>query len=250
MTTSTSLSTQTITSLLSFPFRGEGWQKKLLVAGLLSLAGMFTLGIASLFVLGYIARLMRTMIHAGDEAHLPEWDAWGELFLDGLKIAAAIFIYTLPVLLLFTGGYIFMLLPSVLGAASSSEEVLGVAFMLSFGAYWLLFGLSMLLSMLLWFILPPAIAHLVDRQSFTAAFSPRRWFPILRRNLGGFIVAYLLLTGLLGMVYMAYTLLIFTFVLCFLAPLILLLLSVYILLAGAALVAQAYRDGKSRLEAA
>jgi hypothetical protein len=55
MTTSTSLTSQSISTLLSFPFRGEGWQKKLLIAGLLSLAGMFTLGIASWFVVGYAA---------------------------------------------------------------------------------------------------------------------------------------------------------------------------------------------------
>jgi hypothetical protein len=143
-----------------------------------------------------------------------------------------------------------MILPVILASGSESEELITSVILLGYGLFWVLFGFSMLLSILLWFILPPAIAHLVDRRAFTAAFSPRRWYPILRANMAGFVVAYILLLGLFGLIYIVYTLLIFTFILCFIAPLILLLLSVYIYLAGAALIAQAYRDGKLRLEAA
>ena len=250
MSTSQPVTTQSLTTLLSFPFRGAGWEKKLLVAALLSLAGMFTFGISQLFVIGYAARVMRKMIHDGGEPQLPDWDDWGGLILDGFKIAIAGGIYTLPVILSFTVGYIGMFMPIFLDAARGSDEFIGGAFLLSFGLFWLLFSLGMLLSILIGFILPPAIAHLVDRQSFTAAFSPRRWWPILRANLGGFAVMYIMLLGLFGVIYVVYTLLMFTFVLCFLAPFIMLALSVYLILASAALVAQAYREGKGRLETA
>lgn len=240
--------TASLSDLFVFPFQGKDWALKLLIAVVLSILGALFLFIPSIFVFGYLARLMRRVI-AGQPPELPDWNEWGELFVTGLKVAAAGLIYSLPSLLFMGIGYTAMLLPSFapLVEQSGSGEALAALLISGMFAGWCLLGVGVIFWLAALVLLPVAVAHLVARDSFLAAFSVREWWPVLRANLGGFLVAFLLVLGLFGLVYFAYTILFLTIVLCFLAPLVLLAFSVYQLLVGGALYADAYREGAARM---
>jgi hypothetical protein len=190
---------------------------------------------------------MRRITQENAEPQLPEWDDWGKLFVDGLKLTAAGLIYALPVILLFMLGYAFYFLPALLSMVPDSEDFIGPLFLIGMGSGWCLFGISMLLSLFLLFIVPAALAHLVSEDSFAAAFHFSSWWAIFRAGFGNFFVASLIMLGLLGILYMVYVALFFTLVLCWLAPFILIGMAAYIALVYFALVAQAYRSGRDQL---
>ena len=240
--------TASLSELFVFPFRGKDWAMKLLIAIAISVLGVLLLFIPSIFVFGYLARLMRRVI-AGHAPELPAWEEWGELFTSGLKVFAAGLIYSLPCLLFIGMGYTAMLLPSFapLVEQPGSGEELAALLISGMLAGWCALGFGVMFWLATLFILPVAATHLVAQDSFTAAFRVREWWRLLRANLGGFLVAFLLVLGLFGLMYFAYTILFLTIVLCFLAPLALVVFSVYQLLVGGALYADAYREAAARL---
>jgi hypothetical protein len=239
--------TASLSDLFVFPFRGKDWAMKLLIAVALSVLGALLLFIPSVFVFGYLARLMRRVI-AGHPPELPAWEEWWELFASGLKVTAAGLIYSLPSLMFIGIGYTAMLLPSFapLVEQPGSGEDLAVLLVSGMFAGWCALGVGVLFWLAALFVLPVAIAHLVARDSFMAAFSVRELWQVLRANLAGFLVAFLLVLGLFGLMYFAYTILFLTIVLCILAPLVLVVFSVYQLLVGGALYADAYREAVAR----
>ena len=85
--------------LFRFPLDDPRWKNKAVIGGLLVLLGSF---IYPLFlpVYGYAVRIMRQTIE-GRQASLPEWDDWGELWLDGLRYFAVILGYLLPVFIIY-----------------------------------------------------------------------------------------------------------------------------------------------------
>jgi hypothetical protein len=48
---------------------------------------------------------MHAIIVEKEPPSLPNWDGWGSLFTDGLKVFGISFIYSLPFLVLFFGGF-------------------------------------------------------------------------------------------------------------------------------------------------
>jgi hypothetical protein len=240
--------TASLSELFIFPFQGKNWAVKLLIAFALSVLGVLTFFVPSLFVLGYLARLMR-QVSAGWTAELPEWDNWGELFVDGLKVAFTALIYSLPSLACMAVAYLSMLTPAFLPlfAQTGEEEVLALLVTGGSFAGLCLMGAAMLVWLATIVLMPVAVTHLIARDSLSAAFQVRDWWRVLRANLGGFLVAFLLMLGLFMLTYFVYNVLFLTIVLCFLAPLAIVLFSVYQLLVGGALYAAAYWEATSRL---
>lgn len=236
-----------VADFLTFPFRGPKWQLKLLIAVLLGLGGMFTFFITTLFLSGYFVRLMRRIISEDAEPLLPDWYDWGRLFIDGLRLTAASLIYSLPLIILFSLGYASYFVPVLMSTSAETDEVVALAVLMGMGAGWCLFGIGMLLTAFLMFILPAALAHLARENSFAAAFHIRSWWTVFRRSFWEFVVAAVVLLGLVGLLSLVYNAFIFTLLLCWLAPFVLVVLMTYTSLVYFALVAQAYRDGMDRL---
>jgi hypothetical protein len=104
----------------------------------------------------------------------------------------------------------------------------------------------MLLAMVLNFFIVAASAHMVAMDSFAAAFRVSEWWPVLRANLVGFIISWLLTMAFSYIVALAYQLLTITVVLCCLAPVVSFLATFYQSLIIYALFAIAYREGQDR----
>ena len=238
--------------VLAYPFRDPRWGNKLLVGSAVMLAGFIVPVVPGLFVMGYFARILRQAIAAG-EWRLPEWDEWGQMLTDGLKLFGVSLVYSLPAIVLIMVASGLWLAPTFLPlfASTADESQVGPLVAGMFGAMalgWVLMGLATLLGLVALLFLPPAMAHMVAKGPFGAAFRVKEWWRILRANWAGFALAYVIAAGLAMAAYSATTVLYMTLVLCFLMPFVLAPLEVYVVMIAGAVFGEAYRTGEESLK--
>jgi len=238
--------------LFTFPFRDPAWKNKLFIGSLIALAGFVLLFIPWIFLYGYTARIMRRIIVENGEPYLPEWDDWNRLFTDGLRLWCAILVIVSPFILLMLVGYGFMVIPQLVfgivessnQSASSSWALLPIIGMVVF---WIFLGISMVGSVILGVMMPASSGYLIAKNQFTAAFRINEWWPIFRANLGGFIMAYIILMGASFLVNFAFQILYFTIIFCCLMPFAMSAFTMYFTTIWGTLMAQTYRTGVNKL---
>ena len=249
----TSTTTQQLQDVFAFPFKDPDWFKKLAIGSLLIIAGFIIPILPILFVYGYVMRVMRKVIVEAGEPYLPEWDDWGQLFIDGLKLLGAGLIYALPALILFFLGYMIAFLPAFLvpwfeeiaDASSVAFAIFPIfGMMLGFGTM----GLGILLAVAVGIIVPAALGHLVAEDRFAAAFEINAWWPVFRANLTGFLLAFVIIMGFWMIGSFIFQILYFTIILCCLMPLVFSVFSMYLSLVSLTLFADAYHDGVRKLD--
>lgn len=99
----------------SYMFREDRWISKLAIGGLIAL---FSFLILPAFILvGYQIAVVRAVMN-DEPSKLPEWDAIGQKFMDGLYLFIAGFVYSLPMLLFVCIGAV---IDSTLGSGSDAE---------------------------------------------------------------------------------------------------------------------------------
>ncbi|MCS7179263.1 MAG: DUF4013 domain-containing protein [Anaerolineae bacterium] len=127
-----------------FVFEDRDWVTKLLLGGLILLIPIF--GIFAL--MGYMITVIRRVL-SGDPNPLPDWRELGQKFVDGLLVWVAIFIYTLPALLLSCPVFAVSVLPMLGGENEDLTAVLtGVAGVLVIGLSCLIFLYTFLVAFL------------------------------------------------------------------------------------------------------
>lgn len=243
------LTTGSLKALLKFPFQGEDWQNRFIIGTAVALAGCFIPILPGLLLAGYALQILRQAA-AGDEPLLTEWAGWGQLGVDGLRVFAVNLVYLLPGALVLVGGWGLYFAGSI-GLplwAQAVEEAAGalIGFLLLIGSMGLVYistSASMLLLLLGAVPLPVATAHLASRGELAAAFRVREWWPYLRANALGYLIAWVVLGGLWSITYWAVIVACYSVMLCFLAPLLAAPASFYLSLIGAALFGQMYRQG-------
>lgn len=134
-----------IARALTFFTEEERWIEKTTIGTLLllvsSLLTVVLVGFLGFFILtGYGLRLMRN-VQQGVHPVLPEWDQWGEDLASGGKLVVAMFLWTLPILV--------MMIPTVVGAAMADSggqaEFMGVMLMLCGSCITIIYGLFLAL---------------------------------------------------------------------------------------------------------
>jgi hypothetical protein len=240
-----------------FPFRGDKWGTKLLIGSAITLALYIPiLGIAAIIALaGYFAQIMRQVILQEEDPELPEWKDWGLLFQDGVKVAGATLIYLLPGSLCMLAGYmLFMVLDFALafssanihpGTTSIPPALIGntVGMFIGLGMVWL----GLLIMLVGSVFLPPALGNLIAKDKFSAAFRIQEWWPVLKANLGGFLLAIALVLGIYSLMILAATSLYFTIILCFLLPFVFCIGLFVLGTMASSVFAVAHRDGQRLL---
>lgn len=243
-----------VQAILSYPFKAPGWQSKFLIGAALFFANYIIPLLPAIALYGYFAKIMRAVIVDNAEPTLPEWDNWADLFFGGFKIFGAALVYTLPAILFLVGGYILMLIPIFLTGSSdpsgygASSGTAGLILLGSLGGLFMFF-IGFILIMLSYCILPPALAHVVAKDSFAAAFRIGEWWAILRANFWGFFTAISVILGVYTILFMAVYALYFTIILCILMPIMLSVVFVYLAVIAAPLLGEAYRKGVENLAA-
>jgi hypothetical protein len=190
------------------------------------------------------------LIVENGDLYLPEWDDWGTLLKEGWRLFSVSFLYELPVIVIsifgwvvYTGSFMAM----AMGGESNPNSVLPVVMLIGMAIFFLSIGLTIILGVGISVILPVALGHTVAQDSFSAAFDFTGWWKILKANLGGFLLAFFIIAGMLGTMYMLIQVFYMTIVLICLMFIIPMLVSFYISLVGAALIGMAYREGVEKL---
>lgn len=246
-----------ITSLrtaFTFPFQSRDWSGRFLIGIALLFASLFIPIIPALFVYGYAIAVMRQTIK-GENPVLPEWKDWGQLARDGLRSLAVGVAYLGPGLVIMIGGWVaYMVMyfggSVLLFSTPSYQNPSSLAFVLMFGSLVILF-LSMLVGGLLNIVgvipLPAALAHFVANDKLSAAFQVRQWGAIVRADKWGYFIGWVVVLGLMGVIYFAFMLLYFTVIFCCLMYFVAIPIGFYLLLVSAVIFGQFYREGTARL---
>lgn len=237
-------------TLLYFPLKDAESRKKLLVASAMGLACFVIPVFPYLFLLGYAGMIMRQIILEHKEPSMPDWKDWNELLSLGVKLFGVSFVYSTPVMIPMFLGYLGMLSPALIEVFSetSNFEALTFLFLIGTAGGMALFALGMVLSLVIWLILPPAICHVVAKDSFKAGFQVRDWWKVFKANVGGFILSFILGGGLYVVMMMAIQIIYMTIILCCLLPFLMAFISAYMTVVLFTLFAQAYHDGVQKLE--
>jgi len=246
------ISMQSLKNVFRFPFHDPRWKIKFLIGAGLAFAGSIIPIIPTLPLLGYFARLMRAGARNDDAATLPEWDNWGELFMDGLRQTGVLFIILLPPIVISIVGWIIymgaiMAMP-LLERGDSGGAI--VAIFGSFGIFFISMAVSMLLLMLAAVIFPAAMAHVAVTRSFVSFFQVGAWWKIMRKNFLGFQVAIGIFGSLYVLLVVVTQILYFTLVLCIFIPFLLIPMGFYSGLVFYRLVGQAYGEAQPPVVAA
>lgn len=142
---------------LSYPLKGE-WLGRILIGGGLSFFSFLLLPI--LPVLGYTLRVIEKTVQG--EAEPPEWEDWGDLTVDGLKVMIVGFIYSIvPIIVIMGLGSVIV---GIGGAAGDS----GGGIIAGFGL--MMFLLFIPVMLIVYYILPAALGNMATEGSLGAAF--------------------------------------------------------------------------------
>jgi len=228
--------------LLYFPVENSEARKNFLVGGLVILASFIIPIIPYLIAIGYIMRIMRQVIEGETPRMLP-WDDWEGMLKDGLKLFGVRFVYSLPLLLVFLPIMLVFLVTPFLAAVLDNENI----FFLTFIAFPVFMVCLIPFSLAFALIIPAPETHVAATGQFSAGFRFGEWWPIFRKNIGGFLVAFLVIYGISMVVSIAFQIIFMTVILACLMPFILPAFSFYMFLVQHILFAQAYREGREKL---
>ncbi|WP_336339184.1 DUF4013 domain-containing protein [Haloarcula brevis] len=167
---------------LQYPRDGDSAVKTIAIGGVLLFLSFLVVPV--FFVLGYIARTLRSVLDG--DAEPPVFDDWGDLGMDGLKV--------------FVIGFAYSLVPTAIALAAvvASGATLGLGGSgsgsgLAVGLIVLVAGLAVtVLSLAVAYVLPAAIVAYVRSDNIAAAFAPSelRRFAFSRTYATGWLVAF------------------------------------------------------------
>ena len=112
----------------------DSWIKKLAIGAIFVLVPFLIL-----LVIGYQILIIRNVID-GKDRPLPEWEDFGKLFIDGLIMVVAIFIYALPIILLSLCGAVIGATTTDAAGSMSPGGGIGVALLSCLA---ILFGIAL-----------------------------------------------------------------------------------------------------------
>lgn len=197
---------------LKYPFSDPQWIQKLAIAAGLSIGallqtasnlvrseseglamilqviGLVLLLIASPFTAGYMFRASRNAAHG---ELLPEWDDWGGLFMDGIRVIGLYLGYFLPVFVLYAVG-MFIFFMVVIGGVSAAGGHGGIGeslFALGIIGYLASFGLLLVMCLAVGFFCIPAYCLLLrEGSSLGECFQIGKIWQIITNNFGSIMM--------------------------------------------------------------
>ncbi len=155
----------------------EDWIKK--IAIVLILINFIPI-IPMMLMFGYQIKVAKNVIR-GDEHPLPDWEEWGQLFIDGAVVWVAVFLYALPAILMTLCASLVI----VFGAGSNGNEGNTVAL----GGGVILACLAILFILALLLIMPAVFVQYARTGEFGPLFRVGEVIGIARDNVGDIILA-------------------------------------------------------------
>lgn len=237
---------------LLFPVQDAEARKQFLIACLIALAGFIVPILPTLLLLGYGAKIMRQILDEHKSPSMPDWQGsdWSAMLLDGLRLFGLQLVLMLPLFILMGCGFIFTMTGSAGFSLVSDERTSSFA---PLGAIFLFIGIAMLmlfglLSLPYGIIISAALPHTVANNSFSAGLNVREWFPIFRKGLGNFVLAYVFMMVVAFVFIFVMQIAMITIIFICLVPFLMLPYFAYITLVSNAMYAQAYNMGRDALQ--
>lgn len=169
-----------VATAVTFVKDDERWLGKLIIAAVLVFFSFLLIPIP--FLAGYSLAVSRRVMN-GDPEPLAEWEDWGRLFMDGLYVMVAQFVYTLPFWILACVGLVAAILSGAL--SDISEGAAATAMITSFG---LTFCLGALLWLALIVVTPAIYVQYVRTGEFGACFRFGEVLGIARDYIGDILI--------------------------------------------------------------
>ncbi len=184
-----SISSVEFNEIIKFPFQDPKWFSRLcLQGGALMALSMFIVGIP--FTIGYIIRCIQKGV-AGDTM-LPDWSEWGEFWKLGVRGFLANLVYLLPMAILWS--FIGVLIIVVIIALEANPNADALALVIPLVAF-LGYGLSMVYSLVLWFVQPAIFTAIAAGADVRTAANPKVLWAYIKTNFAhiilGIAIAYL-----------------------------------------------------------
>jgi hypothetical protein len=235
-------------NLLVYPFKDKKSGTKILIGSLLVFSSAIIPILPLLIVLGYIMQIAKRIIDGDGQLSMPDWGQWSEYLKEGFKWFVVLLIYSIPLILVFSFGY-FIYMVSFIGMAAVEESTNPSfwSFVLPFFGIGVLFVsmfIGIILALLEFLFLPAGLMHIVHTGKLSSIFKLRQWWPLMKKNFLGFLVAIIFLFGFYYFMMMAFSALYMSVLLCFLIPFALAPLTFLMGLWTIPLFAQAYREAK------
>ena len=161
-----------------------GWIGKIAVGAVILFFSFLIIPV--FFLVGYQIAVARSVLD-GEEHPLPAWDNWGQLFMDGLVVSIAQFVYALPIILLGACSWLVFLVPA-LGAGSDLETALAGGATIGFFA---VMCIIILLSFVLAFVVPALYVQYARSGDFGSMFRFGEVIEIARQNLVDILITIL-----------------------------------------------------------
>ena len=163
----------------SFPFEDEQWVSSILICGALLLVPI----IGWLAIAGYTLETARN-VAMNSPRPLPKWESFGEKLSLGFNWFLISLVYSLPTVLLAGLSSCIILLPAISGDETAIAAGLGLFFCV--------LGLAIVLSLLTAPFLLAATVRYLQTGSLGAAFQVGEVVSMVRADLGGWVVLWLL----------------------------------------------------------
>ena len=164
---------------VGYVFEDQKWTNKLLIGAVVSAIPIVNFAFA-----GYWTDIMRNVTEHKPNP-LPEWDNFGDKFMKGLFLWIAMLVYSLPAWILFCP---FVFLPFVSRGNQDNNGVLG----LILGTASLLTCLVFIYLLVISFLFPAINLNFARKGTFNSLFEFGRIWPIMSKNLGDYIMAWLI----------------------------------------------------------
>ena len=166
-------------SALKYVWEDKDWLKKFGVAALLILS---VIGSFALF--GWLGEIARR-VAAEEEEILPGWEPLGDYFLNGLKIFAITFVWSLPVILVIIGTSVGFISTTFIEDPGPFIAVISV---FSICLYVFIFLYIIAINLLS----PPLWLLLAEGGSIRKLVNPKHAWALFRANIGSYLVTMLI----------------------------------------------------------
>ena len=164
-----------------FVTEDSSWIKKIAIGAVFTFFSWLL--IPAFFVVGYQIAIMRRVIN-NDPQPLPEWEEWGQIFMDGIVVAVAVFVYALPVILLSLCS-MFIWLPTASGNdVLAGGAILGVV---------VISCLVILFAIALAFMVPAVYIQYARMGDFGSMFQVKEVLAITRENVVNILIVFLMI---------------------------------------------------------
>jgi len=144
---------------LSYPTQGDKWIGRFIIGAALTFFSFLIL--PAVFIFGYFIHILEATIAGKEEP--PEWENWGNIFVDGLKGIAVTIVYSIVPFAVF--GTIAVVLFGAGGAAGES----GGGLIAGLGLLTLLMMFPAMF--IVYYFIPAALGNMAREGTFGAAFN-------------------------------------------------------------------------------